>query len=246
MGFLRKIFGNTLYYPGCMMKFVTKQQNENYKKILKVLKIDFIQLSEIELCCGSPVLKAGYEEDYENLARKNFEIFKKHSVKEIISPCPACVHTISGYKKIIKDFDMEVKNAMEVIYEKINKLKKKKEKEEEKEKKREKVTFHDPCHLGRYQGIYDLPRKILENLGYEVVEMYHSKNFSLCCGAGGGFRANFEELSRKIAEKRISEAKEVSNILVTSCPLCYYQLKEAGDKKGIKVYEISDLLMGFL
>jgi heterodisulfide reductase subunit D len=239
MDFLRKIFGNTLYYPGCMMKFVTKQQNENYKKILKALGIDFIQLSEIELCCGSPVLKAGYEEDYENLAKKNFEIFKKHSVKEIISPCPACVHTISGYKKIIKDFDIEVKNAIEVIYEKIDRIKRK-------EGNKGKVTFHDPCHLGRYQGIYDLPRKILENLGYEVVEMYHSKNFSLCCGAGGGFRANFKILSKKIAEKRISEAKEVANILVTSCPLCYYQLKEAGEKDGVKVYEISDLLVGCL
>lgn len=233
MDILTKIFGNVLYYPGCMMKFVTRDKNENYKKILNKLGIDFIQLSDIEVCCGSPVLKAGYKKDYLNLAKKNFKVFKDHSVKKIISPCPACVHTFKKYNEIMK-FDIEVENVISVIYEKI--------KNRNFEKKNEKVTFHDPCHLGRYQGIYEIPRKLLEKIGYEIVEMYHNKRFSLCCGAGGGFRANFEKISKKIAKKRINEAKEVANILVTSCPLCYYQLKEASKQK-LKVYEISDLLV---
>ena len=228
------------------MKFVTRQQNENYKKILREIGIDFIQLSEIELCCGSPVIKAGYREDYVNLANKNFEIFKKHSVKEIISPCPACVHTFLGYRNIIKNFDIEVRNAIEIIYERIDKIKNRRKTIKIENVEEKIVTFHDPCHLGRYQGIYDIPRKILEELGYEIVEMYHNKNFSMCCGGGGGFRANFKDLSRKIAKIRIREAKEKSKILITSCPLCYYQLKEAGNEEGIEVYEISDILVRFI
>jgi Fe-S oxidoreductase len=233
MDFFRKIFGNVLYYPGCMMKFVTKEQNENYKKILRAIGIDFIQLEDLA-CCGSPVAKAGYEEDFNALAKRNFELLKRHSVKEIISPCPACVHTISGYRELIKEFDIDVKNAIEVIYSRA-KLK---------AKKREKVTFHDPCHLGRYQGIYEIPRKILQRLGYEIIEMQHNRDLSLCCGAGGGFRANFKKLSMAIAKKRIEEAAQTgSKILITSCPLCYYQLKEAGEKEGIEVHEISDILV---
>ena len=91
MGIFDKILGgNTLYYPGCLTKFVAKDLKENYKKILRSLGIDFIELAEIEVCCGSPVLKAGYADDFKNLAEKNLKIFKEHSVKKIITNCPAC------------------------------------------------------------------------------------------------------------------------------------------------------------
>ncbi len=86
MAFLDKLLGgNTLYYPGCLTKFVAVELKEKYEKILRKLGIDFITLYEFELCCGSPALKAGYEVDFRKLAEKNLKIFKDHAVKKIIT-----------------------------------------------------------------------------------------------------------------------------------------------------------------
>jgi Fe-S oxidoreductase len=79
--FEKLIGGNVLYYPGCMSKFVTKDLAENYRKILRKIGIDFIELKDLEVCCGSPVLNAGYKEEATRLAEKNFKVFKEHSVK---------------------------------------------------------------------------------------------------------------------------------------------------------------------
>ncbi|MGC8812542.1 MAG: heterodisulfide reductase-related iron-sulfur binding cluster [Candidatus Aenigmatarchaeota archaeon] len=79
MKFFDKIRGgNILYYPGCLTKFVAKELGENYRKILRSIGIDFIELKDLEFCCGSPALNAGYKEDAKNLAEKNFKVFKEH------------------------------------------------------------------------------------------------------------------------------------------------------------------------
>ena len=109
--------GNTLYYPGCLTKFVAKDLKEKYEKILRNLGIDFIELSELELCCGSPALKAGYKEDFKNLAEKNFKIFKDHSVKKIITNCPACFMIFKKYYKEVlgEKWDIEVFHVSEIL-----------------------------------------------------------------------------------------------------------------------------------
>jgi len=102
--------GNTLYYPGCLTKFVAKELKEKYEKILRKIGIDFIELSELEKCCGSPALKAGYLEDFKKLAEENLKIFKDHSVKKIITNCPACAMTfkIEYSKALGKEWNIEV------------------------------------------------------------------------------------------------------------------------------------------
>lgn len=234
--FLSRFGGNTLYYPGCLTKYVTKELGEKYRKILRKARIDFIELKELEACCGSPVLNAGYTEDAKSLAEKNFKVFKEHSVKRIITSCPACFKTFSqDYPKLLKGWNIAVEHTTQTIAKAIEqgKLKVK--------ALSGNVTYHDPCHLGRYGGVYDEPRKILKSLGLNLVEMSLSRDQSLCCGGGGGLKANYPELSEEIAKERIQQARAVSNSLVTACPLCYLNLKAAA-KDEVKIMDVSEIV----
>ena len=233
MKFFEKILGgNTLYYPGCLTKFVAKDLKEEYEKILRKLGIDFIELSELELCCGSPALKAGYDKDFKKLAEKNLKIFKDHSVKKIITNCPACFMILKKYYKefLGEKWDIEVEHITQIIAKRIKNS----------NSKNKKITYHDPCHLGRQMGVYDEPREIIKKLGYEITEMELNSLESFCCGGGGGVKSNEPELANKIAKDRIAQAKKTNvKILCTACPLCYLHLKE--NSSEIKVKELSEL-----
>ena len=114
---LFKMFGgNTLYYPGCLTKIAAKDLEENYKKILKKCGIDFIQLSNQEVCCGKPILNSGHKKEAIELAEKNFKIFKDHSVSKIITSCPACYQTFAkDYPELVKGWDIEVEFMTKTI-----------------------------------------------------------------------------------------------------------------------------------
>jgi Fe-S oxidoreductase len=108
-----------------------------------------------------------------------------------------------------------------------------------------KVTYHDPCHLGRYAGIYDAPRNLLSHIpGIELVEMERNREHSWCCGAGGGVKQAYPEFSLWTAEERIKEAKATgATALVTACPWCEKNFKEAIKEYGedIEVYDIAEI-----
>jgi len=235
MSIFKKIFkGNTLYYPGCLSKFVAKDLVENYRRILREAGFDFIELADLEVCCGSPALKAGYNEDFKKLAEKNLQVFKDHSVGRIITHCPACFMIFKKYYPEVLGgkWDIEVLHATEVLSQKVRKS----------ESKKGTVTYHDPCHLGRPMGVYDPPREVIKSLGYEIKEMELNKNQSFCCGGGGGVQSNELDLANKIAKDRIKMAKKTgAKVLVTPCPLCYMHLKNNADGEEIDVKELSHL-----
>jgi heterodisulfide reductase subunit D len=238
MAIFGKLFsGNILYYPGCLTKTVAKDLLENYKKILTKIGIDYIVLNDLEVCCGSPILNAGFKEDARKLAEKNFEVFKAHGVKKIITACPACYKTYSqDYPKLLKKWDIEVEHITMTLSKAIKegKLKPK--------QIGKSMTYHDPCHLGRHCGIYDEPREFLKATGAELKEMELSKELAFCCGAGGGVSANHPELAAAIAKERVSMAEKTgADELVTCCPMCYYNLKD--NSKKMKVREFSQLLV---
>lgn len=241
MSIFKKIFkGNTLYYPGCLSKFVAKDLVENYRRILREVGIDFIELADLEVCCGSPALKAGYAEDFKKLAEKNLKIFKEHSVGRIITHCPACFMIFKKYYPEVlgEKWDIIVEHATEVLAK--SKLKSKKSTVNSQLLT---VTYHDPCHLGRQMGVYDAPREIIKSLGYELKEMELNKNQSFCCGGGGGVQSNEPDLADKIAKDRIVMAKKTgAKILVTPCPLCYMHLKKNSEGEDIEVKELSYLM----
>jgi Fe-S oxidoreductase len=232
---LEKLLGqNVLYYPGCLTKFSLVELAKNYERILRRCGIDFIKLDELEVCCGSPARNAGYFDDFKSLARENFRVFKEHRVGKIITNCPACFKVFSqDYPKVIGEWNIEVEHACMAVLDGLRKGRLI-------AKRFGKATYHDPCHLARYGKMCDEPRRVLELIGLELVEMRLCREMTLCCGGGGGLRANFPELSEEIAKERAKQAKRTgAGLLVTCCPMCYLQLRQAA--KGIEVKELSQL-----
>lgn len=230
MGILKKftkIFtgSNTLYYPGCLTKFALPEIFDNYKNILRNLNIDFITLDNDDFCCGSPVLNAGYSDDFYQLKKKNYDFFKKYGIGKIITNCPACYHMFKTHYP-----DIEVEHTIQVIHKEMSKLN---------PKFSDEVTYHDPCHLGRKSNIYKEPRAILKRLGFTVQEFDESFKNSLCCGGGGGLINNFPEISNKIAKLRISQSK--TKKIITPCPMCYKHMKN--NSKCAEIVEFSEVLI---
>lgn len=239
MSFLSKIFRsqNTLYYPGCLTKFVAKDLLDNYRRILRQMKVDFIELASIELCCGSPALKAGYFKSFQDLAEKNLKIFQDHGVTKIITNCPACFMIFKlEYPKVLSEkWSIEVEHITQTINQAIKNSKLKIQNFVQGT-----ATYHDPCHLGRQMDVYDEPRGVIKKLGYDLKEMTLNKIESFCCGGGGGVQSNEPELAKHIASDRLRQAKETgAPILITTCPLCYMNLKDSAQQ--IEVKELSQL-----
>lgn len=235
---LKKLFAKTLYYPGCLTKGVLKKEFENYKEIFNKLGIDFILLPDEEVCCGIPPLSAGYKKETKKLAQKNFELFKEKNITKIITNCPSCYHAFQSlYPALVKEWNIEIEHATISI---LNALKKKKIKDKKGDK--EKVTYHDPCHLGRYENIYDEPREVIERLGGKIIEMKKTKENAMCCGGGGGVRSNNPILAKQIAKFRVLQTKGSPSKIITPCGMCYSQLKEADDRS----VEFSTFVLGKL
>ncbi|HRZ85334.1 MAG TPA: (Fe-S)-binding protein [Candidatus Paceibacterota bacterium] len=224
--------GNTLYYPGCLAKFASKEIVENYKKIFNYIGIDFIMLKDFEFCCGKPISNSGHKKEAKELAEKNFKIFKDHGITKIITSCPSCYEMfLKEYKDLVPKWDIDVENATVTIFNAIEKGKLKLK------KNKLVVTYHDPCHLGRYCEIYDEPRNVIKLICSELREMKLSRNYSYCCGAGAGVKTNYPSLSSSIAKERIKMAEETgASVLVTPCSMCYLHLKEKDNKIDVKEF----------
>jgi len=219
---LNKLAGtNTLYYPGCVTHFALQDISQRYEKLLRQTGVDFIMLPDETLCCGSPVKRAGYAADFEDLKRKNLEIFSRFSIKKIITNCPGCYHTFKH------DYDLDAYHATQILADGKPKI--------EKPAHDLSLTYHDPCHLGRWSDIYDEPRQLLGEAGWKVTELPDNHEFSLCCGAGGGMKSNFPELANAIAQQRLAQVE--NGRLCTTCPLCYAHFKENAEE--IEILEFS-------
>jgi len=200
------------------------------KKYIKILqKLGIKPLVHEEICCGFPMDVLGFKEDYE---KHKQEFKKKFPHDEAIAFCPTCTVFLN------EGHDISTKHVLQVILEKLPKA-----------NLNMKVTYHDPCDFSRGLKIIEEPRKILEKLGVEIVEMKNIKENSRCCGGGGGILMTDQELSNDIAKKRIREALDTGvDTLVTSCPTCETTLKKAAqdiaEKEGktISVRNIEDII----
>ena len=217
--------GETLFYPGCLAKHQLKTIANNYATILGKLGVNFTLLKENEVCCGWPALSLGYKPEFEDLVLKNKEIFRQANIKKIITSCPSCYLI---FKKFYDEFKVE--HVTQTLAKHLRALPVKYE---------GKITYYDPCSLGRKAGIVREPRVILEALGYEVVELKNSKENTMCCGAGGGLKQNVPAMANKIAQKLLSQVK--TEKLVTTCAHCYFHLKENSTK--VEVLELSQVLV---
>ena len=202
-------------------------------KVLKNLGIEFGYLGEEEPCCGGLLYYAGLREDFARNAQETYKKLKSFGVKRIISIVPSCTYALKTLlTEHVPESDIEVKHFSQVVFENIDKKPLKFSHDV-------KVTYHDPCQLGRYLHIIDEPRTVLKSIkGIELVEPEWSKGeMSTCCGGGGGFEVVFPELSEKLALSRAEElVKTGAHIIVTQCPGCTMQLTD-----GLKALKRDDV-----
>ncbi|MEM2023152.1 MAG: (Fe-S)-binding protein, partial [Archaeoglobaceae archaeon] len=187
-------------------------------------------LGRDEGCCGNDVRRVGEEGLFELLKEENIGMFEKYGVKKIIATSPHCYNTFANEYE-----GYEVKFILELIYDAI-----KSGKLHLKHPINKKVTYHDPCYLGRYNGIYELPREILRSIpGLELVEMPRNRNRSFCCGAGGGNLVREYPGEDRPNNIRAREAAETgAEILAVACPFCMIMLED-----GVKTEKLDDKIV---
>ncbi|MBC7114710.1 MAG: hypothetical protein PWR13_800 [Archaeoglobi archaeon] len=206
-----------IYFPGCTTSQRFPEIREKFEKILRKLGVEYRVFDE--LCCGSVLRNTGFRDEFEENRRKLIE--KMPEGELIVTGCPGCLST---FREEFPELP-EAVHISEFLLEVID----------ERRGMNQRVAYHDPCHLGRGLGIYDAPRELLRRLGIGVVEMERSREFSWCCGGGGGVRMSFPELSKKLSEMRIREAENLGvSRLVTSCPFCLRNLSEASESLEVR------------
>ncbi len=238
---------DTVFFVGCAPYFDTLfsdldvRTTEGSKGALILLNrahIPFTLLSN-ERCCGRDLLLMGDTEGFLALAQANEHELNRRGIKNIITSCPECYYTLKvDYPKFLENWNINVKHTTEIISPLIEsgqlalgRLK-------------QKVTYHDPCTLGRYSRIFDQPRHILNSMdNLEVVEMADNREKALCCGASPG--AYCSSVNKQIQKERLAQAAATkANMLVTACPKCQIHFKCAqknAEDNGVCQIEIRDL-----
>ncbi|MHA1132586.1 MAG: (Fe-S)-binding protein, partial [Candidatus Helarchaeota archaeon] len=231
----------TVYYMGCTEPYRLPEYAEKMVKILDTSGIDYTVTHPDEWCCGSIALRTGHTMIAEELAQHNINAIQKAGAQNVVIHCAGCYRTFKvDYPEILgQKLPFTVYHATEFFSDLLTQGKLKFNNLVEK-----KVAYHDPCHLGRAAEIYEAPRTILKAIpGLELIEFKRNRENALCCGAGGGVKSAFPELAIEIAEDRVKEAKEIGvNTIVTACPFCIRNLRDAVKSLNIEGFEVLDIL----
>ncbi|MFW9847119.1 MAG: (Fe-S)-binding protein, partial [Candidatus Thorarchaeota archaeon] len=236
--------GRILFYPGCLASHRFKEKTRILVEVLQAAGYDLNFLGEQQRCCGTPYWITGKMSD----AKANAEDFvnmldETEVIEEILTPCPSCFRAWDEeYPKLLgKELPFRVRHSSEVLLEIV----------EEKKLKfkvpiNKKVSYHDPCELGRLRDIYDPARKVLEALpDVEIIEMKRNREEAFCCGGGGGVKIMFEDHSNKVAEERIGDFIETNaDLLTTICPACEMNLTHGTYAADIeaRVLDVAELV----
>ena len=233
-----------LYFPGCYLSYDSrlKKVARATAHILNRAGVDFGILGSKENCCGESIRKTGDEEVFKRLARENIKTFIDNGVKKILVSSPHCYHTFKNeYPEFMVNF--EVIHISQYLFELIHEGRLELNKEYGK-----KVTYHDPCYLGRHNGIYDEPREVLKKVpGLELIEMPESRIDSLCCGGGGGRIWMETPKGERFSDLRLEQAIGVgAEVLVTSCPYCIANFEDSrltiGVADNIVIKDITEII----
>lgn len=232
--------GDTVYFAGCYAAYRNPKIAKATVAILKKAGIDVAYLGEKEWCCGVPQLADGNRELAEKIIMHNVEMLKKAGAKRVITSCAGCFHALkSEYPEIIGELPFEVVHSSEVFAQLIEEGKLKPENSLD-----EKVTYHDPCHLGRHEGVFEQPRRVIEAIpGMDLVEMKRNKKNAWCCGGGSVVSTAFPELTSEIAADRAAEAKSTeASTVISCCPSCERILTAEARKNKMKVVDLAEVL----
>ncbi len=227
------------FFVGCVASFFPMVQKipKALVEILNRTGVDFTLLGGEEWCCGFPLIGAGMKRETEPLIRHNLEKMKEKAVERIVFACPSCYHTwLEDYKT-----DLEIFHSTRFIKKLINEGK-----ITFKENKM-KVTYHDPCDLGRVSGIYDAPREVLRSIpGVELVEMDNHREHCKCCGGGGNLEMVDPDLSAALAQDKVTQIQATgSDTVITSCQQCVRTIMTTARRKKIpiKALDITEFVL---
>jgi heterodisulfide reductase subunit D len=232
---------STLFYVGCTFA-LDRTLDDGPKAMASLMDkagVDYGMLLEDEVCCGSTARRLGDIELFEKLRMENVKRIRGTGVENVVTACAGCFKTLEQDYPVLSE-DISIMHSTQFISELIanDKL--------HFSKRDVKVTYHDPCHLGRHSEVYDAPRRVLLSVpGLELIEMKNSRKTSRCCGGGAGVKTAYPEVSKKVAIKRLREAEETgAEVLITTCPFCVQTLRGAASATGstLRVEELSVFL----
>ncbi|MFH1034065.1 MAG: (Fe-S)-binding protein [Pseudomonadota bacterium] len=229
-----------LYFPGCYLSYDPrlKKVARATATVLKKAGVEFGILGSKESCCGESIRKTGDEEVFKRLARENIKAFIDNGVKRILVSSPHCYHTFKNeYPEFRVNF--EVVHITEYLLELMEQGKL-----ELKGEYAKKVVYHDPCYLGRHNGVYEQPRAVLSKVpGLQLGEMIDSGPDSLCCGGGGGRIWMETPKGERFCDLRVEQAVAAeAKVLVTACPYCITNFEDSRINLGLdESLEIKDI-----
>jgi Fe-S oxidoreductase len=231
---------NLLYYVGCAPSYDSRVQEvaRAMVKNLDALGIDFSILGNKENCCGNEIQSLGEKGLFEEIIEKNLDLFNRYGVQKIVTTSPHCFNVFKNkYTE-----SLSVKHYTQFFADLIDKKKVKFSGKIDKV-----IAYHDPCFLGRYNGIYDEPRKIIESIpGVKLVEFSRSRNLSVCCEGGGG-RVWHDIPGKRLTDDRVKEAIDIgADIIAVACPFCLLtfddSIKTTNSEGKIQVKDIMELV----
>ncbi|MBK6526096.1 MAG: (Fe-S)-binding protein [Crocinitomicaceae bacterium] len=236
-----------LFWVGCAGSFDdrAKKITKAIVKILNHCNVKFAVLGTEESCTGDPAKRAGNEFLFQMQAMMNIQVLNGYDVKKIVTGCPHCFNTLKNeypelggnyevihhtqlLEQLFKEGKIQIKGGGEF--------------------KGKKITFHDPCYLGRANDVYEAPREVLQKLDAELVEMKRCKTKGLCCGAGGAqMFKEAEKGDKEINVERTEDALETkSHVIATGCPFCNTMMtdgvKHFNKENDVKVMDIAEMI----
>ncbi|RAJ81805.1 Cysteine-rich domain-containing protein [Chitinophaga dinghuensis] len=236
-----------LFWVGCASSFDQRTQKitKAFATILDKVGVKFAVLGREESCTGDPARRAGNEFIFQMMAQSNIQVLNMYEVKKIVTTCPHCFNTIKNeYPALGGTYEVihHTTYLQQLIDQGKIRLK------EGGSFKGKKITYHDSCYLGRANNIYEAPRKVLEILDAELIEMKRCRSKGLCCGAGGAQMFKEEEKGAdRVNFERGREAVETGAAVVASnCPFCMTMLtdgvKEAGKEDSVQVLDLAEII----
>jgi len=237
---------DVLFWVGCAGSFDdrAKKITKAFVKILNHCNVKFAVLGTEESCTGDPAKRSGNEFLFQMQAMMNIQVLDAYAIKKIVTACPHCFNTLKNeYPELGGNY--EVVHHTQLLEQLFNDGKLKVEGGSFKGKK---ITFHDPCYLGRGNDVYEAPRMVLEKLDAELVEMKRCKSKGLCCGAGGAqMFKEAEKGNKEVNVERTEDALAVKpDLIATGCPFCNTMMtdgvKNFNKEEDIEVMDIAEMI----
>jgi Fe-S oxidoreductase len=229
--------GSTLLYVGCTASYDPRAQRiaRSVAKLLNLAGVEYQVMGTDEICCGEAARSVGNEGLYDDLQQRNSDAFRKRGVERVITISPHSFDALKvGQSKYGGPHVVHYTEALEELLD-SGKVGGRAEQRT--------VTYHDPCYLGRHQGVFEAPRRLLELSGLKLVEMANNRAQSLCCGGGGGRMWMETDPSERPGSRRVSEAAGTgADLLATACPYCISVFESERGSERIPVTDVAELV----